>query len=101
MWTCTSTGALTNVPSGACGTGVSVVCRSAYGAVAADGFDIQSKSWGDFVFRPAQVLRSATQLLLAPDYVLLCVKTVRGLDRPALVREAMGPNTVLTVIGNG
>ena len=40
-------------------------------------------------------------MLLATVYVLLCVKTVRGLDRAALMREAMGPNTVLTVIGNG
>ena len=83
------------------GAEVSVVCRSDYDAVTDVGFDIQSKSWGDFVFRPAQVLRSAAQVLLAPDYVLLCVKTVRGLDRAALVREAMGPKTVLTVIGNG
>lgn len=82
------------------GATVSVVCRSEHEAVAARGFDIRSPL-GDFVFRPARVLRSVAEVGRPPDYVLLAVKTVRGLDRAALVREAVGPETTIALIGNG
>ena len=82
------------------GAEVSVVCRSDHDAVAAGGYDIRTQ-WGDFVFRPARVLRAAAEVSAMPDYVLLAVKTVRGLDRPALIRAAVGPQTVIALVGNG
>jgi len=82
------------------GAEVSVVCRSDHDAVAASGFDIQT-SWGDFVFRPAHVLRAAADVAEPPDYILLAVKMVRGVDRPALIRQAIGPHTVIVLVGNG
>lgn len=82
------------------GAEVSVVCRSDHDAVVAGGYDIRT-SWGDFVFRPARVLREAGEAQPAPDYVLLAVKTVRGLDRAALIRGAVGPHTTIVLVGNG
>ena len=82
------------------GAAVSVVCRSDHAAVESGGFDVRSP-WGDFVFRPVRVLRSPAECTRPPDYVLLAVKVVRGLDRVALLRNAVGPDTVIVVFGNG
>jgi 2-dehydropantoate 2-reductase len=82
------------------GADVSVVCRSEAAAVESRGFDIRSPL-GDFVFRPSRVLGSVREGAPAPDYVLLAVKTVRGLDRAALIRDAVGPHTVIALFGNG
>ncbi|MCJ0764349.1 ketopantoate reductase family protein [Variovorax terrae] len=82
------------------GAQVSVVSRADFEAVQSVGYDIRSPL-GDFVFRPAQVLRSAADCPVPPDYLLLCVKTVRGLDRAALIRDAVGPHTVIVLIANG
>src|SRR5690606_15963932 len=77
-----------------------VVCRSCFYTVRPRGFDIRSPM-GDFVFRPVQVLRSAAECATPPDVLLLAVKAVRGLDRVALVRAAVGPRTVIVLFGNG
>lgn len=82
------------------GAKVSVLCRSEYDAVQQRGFDIRSPL-GDFVFRPQRVLRSAAEVGAPPAYLILAVKTVRGLDRAALIRDALGPATVIVLIGNG
>lgn len=36
-----------------------------------------------------------------PDYVLLCVKVVEGVDRIGLLRDAVGPATAIVLICNG
>jgi 2-dehydropantoate 2-reductase len=82
------------------GVEVSVVARSDYEAVKRNGIEIVSER-GDFHFRPAQVVRSATELSEKPDYVLLCVKVVEGADRSALIRDALGPDTAIVLISNG
>jgi 2-dehydropantoate 2-reductase len=82
------------------GAEVSVVRRSDAELVESRGFDIATPL-GAFVFRPSRVLRSARDRAQAPDYVLLAVKTVRGLDRAALLRDTVGPGTVIALFGNG
>ncbi len=82
------------------GADVSVVCRSDAEVVRARGFDIRSPM-GDFVFRPSRVLRATGEYGAAADYLVLAVKTVQGLDRVSLIRDAVGPRTVIVLIGNG
>jgi 2-dehydropantoate 2-reductase len=84
------------------GADVSVVCRSEYDAVRADGFEIESKRLGSRVFRPAQTLRSVADYQGGPpDYLIVCVKVVEGTDRVALIRDAVGTHTVIVLIENG
>ena len=81
------------------GVAVSVVCRSDYEVVVADGFRIKSPL-GDLDYRP-QVVRHASEVAQAPDYLLLCVKVLDDVDRVALIRDAVGPDTTIVLIENG
>lgn len=83
------------------GAEVSVVARSDYDHVCANGIDIQSDKLGAWHFKPAAVYRDAASVKDKPDYVLLCVKMVEGVDQAALVRDALGPNTAIVLIANG
>jgi len=86
----------------AAGADVSVVCRSEYDAVSAGGFAITSRKLGDRTFRPAQTVRSASDYQGGPpDYLVVSVKVVEGTDRAALIRPALGPDTVIVLIENG
>lgn len=86
----------------AAGADVSVVCRSEYDIVSNSGFSITSRKLGDRVFHPAQTLRSASDYQGgAPDYLVVSVKVVEGTDRAALIRPALGPDTVIVLIENG
>ena len=80
---------------------VSVVCRSDYEEVKRNGFAIRSPVLGEHVFRPAAVLREVGDCATPPDYLILTVKVLPGLDRAALIRPAVGPNTVIVLIENG
>ena len=83
------------------GAKVSVVCRSDYETVARDGYDIRSPLLGDHQFRPHAVLREVADCRTPPDYLLLTVKVLPGFDRAALIRPAVGPQTVIVLIENG
>ena len=84
------------------GADVAVVCRSDYDVVRSNGYAIESKRLGDRVFRPAQTLRSASDYQGGPpDYLVVSVKVVEGTDRAALMRGAVGPDTVIVLIENG
>jgi 2-dehydropantoate 2-reductase len=84
------------------GADVSAVCRSEYDVVRENGFEIESKRLGNRVFHPAQTVRSAADYQGGPpDYLILAVKVVAGIDRVALIRDAVGPNTVIVLIENG
>lgn len=84
------------------GADVSVVCRSEYETVRQHGYEIASKRFGDRVFRPSQTLRSIADYLGgAPDFLVLCVKVTEGIDRVALIRDAVGPDTAIVLIENG
>jgi len=83
------------------GAQVSVVCRSDYEAVSRHGYSIRSSLLGDHIFRPHAVLRDVAACTAPPDYLFLTVKVLPDLDRVALIRPAVGPQTVIVLIENG
>lgn len=83
------------------GAQVSVVCRSAYDVVSREGYDIVSPLLGNHRFRPHQVFRDVAQCKTPPDFLILTVKVLEGVDRAALIRPAVGPGTVIVLIENG
>ena len=82
------------------GCTVSVVLRSDYDAVKADGFRFTSPL-GELSWTPDQVYQPGDTPVRLPDYVLLCVKVLPGVDRAELVRPWMGEQTGLVLIENG
>lgn len=82
------------------GVDVSVVARSDYDSIRANGIDVDSPL-GHMHFAPRRVVRNAAELSEPPDYVLLCVKIVEQADRIALLRGALGPKTAIVLIANG
>lgn len=82
------------------GCQVSVVVRSDYEVVAQQGFQFESPL-GDLSWQPDHVYRPGDTLAEIPDYLLLCVKVIPGVDRAELVRPWMGDHTVLVLIENG
>lgn len=83
------------------GAKVAVVCRSDYEQVLQHGYAIRSRLLGDHVFRPHAVLREVSQCASPPDYLILTVKVLPEVDRAALIRPAVGPNTAIVLIENG
>ena len=82
------------------GCEVSVVLRSDYDAVKEGGFRFTSPL-GELSWQPERVYRPDDTPDAFPDYVLLCVKVLPGVDRAALVRPWMGDHTGLVLIENG
>jgi len=83
------------------GAEVSVVCRSDYDQVKQHDFIINSQALGRWNFIPANVLKDVADFRGSPDYILLCTKVIPALDRIALIRSAVGPNTAIVFIQNG
>jgi 2-dehydropantoate 2-reductase len=82
------------------GCEVSVVLRSDYDAVKEGGFRFTSPL-GELSWQPNKVYRPDDTPDAFPDYVLLCVKVLPGVDRAALVRPWMGEHTGVVLIENG
>ena len=82
------------------GCEVSAVVRSDYDAVAANGYRIESHL-GDLSWTPAQLLRSAAEYHGPADYLLVCLKLTAATDPVALIRPALGPQTVIVFVANG
>ncbi|WP_328189062.1 ketopantoate reductase family protein [Marinobacter sp. OP 3.4] len=82
------------------GCSVSTVLRSEYDAVKANGIRISSPL-GDLSYQPDHVYRDGDTPVEEPDYLILCVKVLPGIDRAALVKPWMGSNTRLVLIENG
>jgi 2-dehydropantoate 2-reductase len=82
------------------GAEVSVLARSDYEHIRAHGIEIDS-TLGTFHFTPFHVVNDARNLPEKPDYVLLCVKVTQTVDRVALLRSALGPDTSIVLIQNG
>lgn len=82
------------------GCEVSVVLRSDYEVVSQSGYQIASPL-GDLSWQPDRVYREGDTAESSPDYLILCVKVIPGVDRAALVRPWMGENTTLVLIENG
>lgn len=83
------------------GAQVSVVCRSDYDVVSREGYDIISPLLGNHRFYPHAVFREVAECKAPPDYLILTVKVIEGVDRAALIRPAVGPRTVIVLIENG
>lgn len=83
------------------GAQVSVVCRSDYDVVSREGYDITSPLLGNHRFYPHAVFRQVAESKTPPDYLILTVKVLEGVDRAALIRPAVGPGTVIVLIQNG
>lgn len=83
------------------GAQVSVVCRSDFEVVQRDGYDILSPALGNHRFRPHAVYREVADCTTPPDYLILTVKVLPGVDRAGLIRPAVGPSTVIVLIENG
>lgn len=79
---------------------VSVVSRSDYEAVKAEGIRATS-ILGDFSFSPEKVLRHAGEYGETPDYILVGIKVVPEADTVELIRPVVGPETVIVLIQNG
>jgi 2-dehydropantoate 2-reductase len=56
---------------------------------------------GNFEFRPDRILRSAGEMPLKPDFILLALKILPGVDPVKLCGNAVGPDTAFLVIQNG
>lgn len=83
------------------GAQVSVVCRSDFDIVKREGYDIVSPLLGNHRFHPQQVCREVADCPTPPDYLILTVKVLADVDRAALIRPAVGPQTVIVLIENG
>ena len=81
---------------------VTLVARSEYGILKKQGYKMISQSLGDSVFIPHEVLPSCHDYQgKHPDYLIVSLKVVLGLDRVKLMAPAVGPNTVIVLIENG
>lgn len=83
------------------GVQVSVVCRSEYETVKHSGFHIRSPLLGEHRFVPHEVLRANEPIDPHYDLVLLSTKVLASENRPALLRPALRPGTVIVLIQNG
>ncbi len=83
------------------GADVSVVCRSDYNIVKQHGYKIKSHNLGNWTFKPAQVLKTATDYKGQTDYIILCTKVISGTDRVKLIQGAVTQNTCIAFIQNG
>ncbi|MDO6824222.1 ketopantoate reductase family protein [Marinobacter sp. 1_MG-2023] len=82
------------------GCSVSTVLRSDYKAVSAQGVRITSPL-GDLSYEPDHIYRDGDLPEESPDFLILCVKVLPGVDRVALVAPWMGAKTRLVLIENG
>lgn len=82
------------------GASVSVVCRSDYDAVVRDGYQVKSIA-GDFVFKPSQVCRDASEYQGLADYIIVAVKALPWINVPALLKPVVHPGATVLLLQNG
>jgi len=82
------------------GARASVVCRSDYEAVKADGIRIAGAS-GAYHFHPDQVVARASDYQGVPDYLLVALKVLPDIDVAKLVAPAVGSATTVVLLQNG
>jgi 2-dehydropantoate 2-reductase len=82
------------------GARVSVVARSDYERVRAEGIEVLSDG-GDFRFIPEKVLRRAQDFGQTPDFIIVATKVVPGAETPVLLRGVVGPGATVVLIQNG
>ena len=82
------------------GARVATLCRSDYDTVRSQGITVNS-IWGDFQFTPEKVIRRAAEYGPPPDYVLVALKVLPGVDPVEIIKDAVGPDTAIILIQNG
>ncbi|PKS05063.1 hypothetical protein jhhlp_008430 [Lomentospora prolificans] len=91
------------------GVHVSLVARSNYAAIQKDGVRMETHSFGDYVFHPHAVYRTASDAAVdaskhghAWDYVVVTTKALpdRG-DGSSLIQPLVNPRTAIVIIQNG
>ena len=82
------------------GAEVSVVCRSDYKQVKENGLMIKSY-WGDFNFKPKQVLREVSEFKGEADFIIIATKALPEISLPTLIKPALHQNTSIAIIQNG
>jgi 2-dehydropantoate 2-reductase len=87
------------------GTAVSVICRSNYKAVKANGFQITSPQYGDYTFTPANTFANpeeARQSKIQWDYIVVSTKALPDVsDDSSILEGLVGDNTAIVLIQNG
>ncbi len=81
---------------------VTLVVRTDYPVIKVHGVNMLSESLGDQLFVPHDVIPSCHSYQGSyPDYLVVALKVVKGVDRVEMMRPAVGPNTVIVLIENG
>lgn len=81
---------------------VTAVCRSNYDIAKARGIEIRSQLWGDSLFQPDRVVRSAKEASkVSYDYVVLATKSINDEDLARSLRPLVGSKTTLVSAQNG
>lgn len=83
------------------GLAVSLVARSACEQIRQHGVRVRSAELGCLDWQPERVYADATDVVSQPDILILTVKVLDNLDRVALIRPAVGPDTTVALISNG
>ena len=86
-------------------TSVSVICRSNYKAVKANGFQITSPQYGDYTFIPAQTFANADearQSAIKWDFIVVSTKALPDVsDDSAILQGLVNEHTAIVLIQNG
>lgn len=79
---------------------VATLCRSDYETIRSQGIMVNSV-WGDFQFTPEKAIRRAAEYGPPPDYILVALKVLPGVDPVEIIRDAVGPETAIILVQNG
>lgn len=82
------------------GARVSVLCRSDYEAVRANGITIRSVA-GDCTFIPASTIQHVSDYAAVPDYIIISTKVLPDIDIPRMIRGIVKPGTAIVHLQNG
>jgi 2-dehydropantoate 2-reductase len=82
------------------GARVAALCRSDYEEIRGQGITVTSV-WGDFHYRPERVVRRASEYGPPPDFILVALKVLPGVDTVEIIKDAVGPSTAIILVQNG
>ncbi|OCK84325.1 2-dehydropantoate 2-reductase [Lepidopterella palustris CBS 459.81] len=87
------------------GTKVSVICRSNYAAVKADGFSITSPQYGDYKFNPSQTFATPEEARKSNtdwDYIVVSTKALPDVsDDSEILDGLVGGKSAIVLVQNG
>jgi 2-dehydropantoate 2-reductase len=82
------------------GARVATLCRSDYEAVKSEGIKITS-TYGNFHFVPEKVIGDLKEYGSPPDYLLVGLKVLPEINTAEMLKEVVGPDTVIVLLQNG